>query len=71
MPDMVKVQFLQPSLPYLPMEMAWFTELQAAALIKQGFARRVADGAEYVPAKSRREQLEEQEELQHRGAGPA
>lgn len=57
MVDMVEIEFLKPSLPYLQGETAWFNELQAAAYIKQGFAKRAAGSRKYVPVKSRAEQI--------------
>jgi hypothetical protein len=52
--DRIAVRFLKPTLPYLKDEVAWFNELQAAAYIKQGFARREPNAGPYVPYMRRR-----------------
>jgi hypothetical protein len=46
---MVAIRFTKPSMPYVTGERAWFTELQAAAFIKQGFAVLDKEAGEYVP----------------------
>ena len=46
----VPVRITRSFLPYLEGEIAWFSALQAAALVKQGFAAPAPDVGPYVPA---------------------
>jgi hypothetical protein len=48
----VAVRFIKPNLPYLIGETAWFDELTAASLIKQGFAEPDRDAGEFQPLRA-------------------
>ena len=66
----VAVRFIKHNLPYLKGETAWFNEIEAASLIKQGFAERDRSAGDYVPVRSRAEVLAEAEAAR-RGAKAA
>lgn len=54
------VRFIKHTLPYVAGEQAWFSEIQAASYVRQGFAVHVP-GAVYVPYKNRAQRLAEGE----------